>query len=281
MANYMRGPRDELIRRLHRQEGLSIRQLRTHPKVLAANGGRPASLGCVHRAIHAGDADDGGDELGRGGDDAFHAVSVAVGSSDDDGTVTDAELLDELYMPDGRPNALTLHRLRYGDGYELTPAQGVMVREAEDAADRLLSPEERERRRWQFRGPRMRHENHGTFTAARESGLGMWHEANGPGRGRVVTLRAVFRTIGQVPGGTARRRRWPPRRSGCNVAGMAIRSGWPGRPDDPPARSSRAASRGGILSTKRALCGAMRRDMVCILSARPGTHVPKTYSELR
>jgi hypothetical protein len=163
MANYSREPRNELIRRL-REQGWSFRRIGAHPKV-------QLSAGMVHAIIHADDADDDADELGPSADDAFHAVS-AVGSGDD-GTITDAELLDELYLPDGRPNGLTFFRLRHGDGHELTPAQVVMVRAAVDAADALLSPEERERRRWAFRGPPQRHEHHGVFAAVVEERP--WH----------------------------------------------------------------------------------------------------------
>lgn len=165
MANYWRGPRDELIRRLHAQ-GLSIRKIRHHPAVIAANLGAPPSIGAVHRAVHRGELDDDGLDEDDGQDEP-----PAPPEDDED------DLMNGLWNEDGSANILTLHRLRYGP--PLSPEQDAEVARARQAWEASLSPEERERRRWRFAGPLMKHEQHGTFEPVQEDrpwhvNLGKW-----------------------------------------------------------------------------------------------------------
>lgn len=169
--------RDATIARLHAQ-GLSNRAIAPQVGLTPMHVGRE-----VKRLAHA----------------AAEALLTPEVDEDAEERRELAELIEELYTPDGRPNRLTLFRLRFGY-VELTAEQGRRVAAARDLDDRLMSPEERERRRWQFAGPRMRDERDGTFTPVVEGrawhpgcGRWTWTWASGDASGGAEAYRAFAR----------------------------------------------------------------------------------------
>ncbi len=119
MANYSRGPRDELIRRL-RSQGWSIRRIASHPDV-------QLSVGAVHAVVMA---DRVAQPVAEDDDDEWEPPVV----DDEADRRYVAGLVDEAFHPDGTLNhASRLYRLLFEvrEGYSI-----FVVRDRDDESGR-------------------------------------------------------------------------------------------------------------------------------------------------